>query len=232
MRHEVKHPKQHFGILQRRRLLQKNQAVDHRKIRCSKPRAPALHLPVQAPTTPPESPPAVASRCAARRAHGRSKCASSRRLKVPTRIRGSDALSRRRFVLRLPAQRVVVAPVAEVQKATRRHQKVKRGIQLLAHRSPQRTRVRPVMQLVHRRNQRQPVRHVAVAQSARALLLNSAPGDRASFHVCRAARASPRPAPAAAPSIRASPAWESLCRAVAGTNRDRPPDSGSREGKW
>ena len=76
-------------------------------------------------------------------------------------------LVRRRFVLRLPAQRVVIASVTEVQEASSRHQEIQRGVELLAHGSPQGTGVRPVLQLVHRRNQRQPAGHVAVAQPTR-----------------------------------------------------------------
>ena len=148
VRHEVKHPQQHFGILQGRRLLQKDESIHHRKIRGRQPRAPALHLPVQ-------------RRPRFRNFFQQLRYGALHGARVPEvnphpvgsreffRIRGSNSL-RRRFVLRLPAQRVVVAAMAEVQKAARRHQEIQRRFELLAHRSPQRTRIRPVVQLIHR----------------------------------------------------------------------------------
>ena len=230
MRQKVKHPQQHFWILQRRRLLQENQPIHHRKIRGSKPRPPALHLPVQCrprfrnllqqlhhgalhrARMPEINPHPVGSR----------KLAGFRR---------SNSLCRR-LVLRLPAQRVVVAPMPEVQKASRRHQKIQRRLQLLSHRSPQRTRIRPVMQLVHRRNQRQPGRHVAVAQPARSLL-------QIRLQVIQRHPIFPMPL---ARDLR-QPLQQGLgfphhqlrnrfVMQPPEQDRGRPRDSGSREGKW
>ena len=47
VRHEMKQPQQYFGILQRRRLLQKDESIHYGKIRRRKTRPPALHLPVE-----------------------------------------------------------------------------------------------------------------------------------------------------------------------------------------
>ena len=81
------------------------------------------------------------------------------------RIRRTNS-PRRRFILRFPAQRIVIAPMPEMQKTPRRHQKFQSRIQLLPHRLPQQTGVGPVAQLSHRRNQRQPASHVVIAQPA------------------------------------------------------------------
>ena len=59
--------------------------------------------------------------------------------------------------------------MAEVKKASRGHQEIEGGIELLANRRTQRTRLRPVMQLVHGGNQCKPVGDVAVAQPTRSL---------------------------------------------------------------
>src|SRR5258708_6415850 len=81
-------------------------------------------------------------------------------------IRSSD-LPLRRFILRLPAECIVVATVAEVQKTPRRHQELQRRIQFLSYRRTQRTGIRPIAQLAHGRDQRQPARHVVIAQPTR-----------------------------------------------------------------
>ena len=82
----------------------------------------------------------------------------------------SDSV-RRRVILRFPRQRVVVAVVPEMQETPHRHQKFQRRLKLLPDGHRQQIHFfRPIALQLHRRNQREPVRHVVVAQPARRIL--------------------------------------------------------------
>src|SRR6266550_5183145 len=79
-------------------------------------------------------------------------------------------LSSRGLILRFPDQQIVVASLSKMQEAAYRHQEVQRRIKLLARRKgQQRLGVRPVAQLVHRRDQRQPAGDVVVSQTSRSI---------------------------------------------------------------
>jgi len=70
-------------------------------------------------------------------------------------------------VLGFPCEHIVVAPVAEMEKTAYRHEEVQSWLELFVHlRRQQGTGFRPVAQFVHRRNQRQPARHVVIAEAA------------------------------------------------------------------
>ena len=75
------------------------------------------------------------------------------------------------LVLRHPCERIVVAPMAEVEKAAHGHQKIESGVESFAEpRRQQRLFVRPCALFLHRGNQRQPVSEIVIAQPARAIL--------------------------------------------------------------
>ena len=164
MRHEVKQAQQNFGILQSRGLLQKDQSVNDRKIRCGNPRAPTLYLAI-------ERRPGLGDLFEQLR-HGplhRAGVAEIDSHPVGSRKffgTGSADLSSSSGVLRFPTQRVVVASMTEMQEAAGRHQEVNSRLQLFANWGPQGACLRPVVELVHRGNQGQPVGDVAIAESA------------------------------------------------------------------
>jgi hypothetical protein len=130
MRHKMKQPQQHLRIPQRRRLLQKNQRRPRFRNLLLQLHYRALHR-----TGMPEVNPHPI------------RSGKFLRIRSPNLPRGG-------FVLGFPAERVIVTPVAEMQKTPRRHQEFQRSIQLLPHRRPQRTRVRPVAQFAHGGDQR------------------------------------------------------------------------------
>ena len=147
MGHEMEQTQQYFRILQGGRLLQKDETVDHRKISCSQPRTPALHLAIQ-------SRPCLWNlfeQLRDRTLHGAGMA------EIDTHPIGGGEFfavgcpdfSSSGFVLGLPAQRVVIAPLAEMQETARGHQEIERRFQLLSYRSAQRRGIGPVVQLVH-----------------------------------------------------------------------------------
>ena len=82
-------------------------------------------------------------------------------------IRGAD-FAGCGFVLGFPKKRVVVAPMPEVQEATRGHLEVQRGVERPPRRDrQQRLWIRPHAQFFHGRDQSQPVGDVVVAQTTR-----------------------------------------------------------------
>ena len=85
------------------------------------------------------------------------------RVRCPARLQANRI--RRRFILRLPVQRVVVAPMPEVQKTSRRRQKIKRRFRIsaraLEHSAPL---PRPFLGFLQVEQQRKPHRQVIVAQ--------------------------------------------------------------------
>ena len=166
----MKKPQQHFRIAQRARLLREISVHPPPKNRRSQSATASPGIAGTTTTRPREFPPAIACRRGARCARGQSRRASSRlRSRFPQSP--SADLSRRRFVLRLPGERVVVTPIAEVQKATHRHLEIERRVERPPRRNrQQRFAVRPHLQLFHRGNQRQPVGDVVVAQTAGPIL--------------------------------------------------------------
>src|ERR1700756_4252998 len=111
LRHEVKETEQHFRIAQRRRLLQKNHAIDHGKIRTRWARPPALKLSAQRRPS--------FGNFLEQLQRGALYGASMTEVN-PHPVGGGEVggigssnFARGGFILRLPAERVIVAPVAE-----------------------------------------------------------------------------------------------------------------------
>src|SRR5579863_9466075 len=86
------------------------------------------------------------------------------------RIRETDFVSGS-GVLRFPGQRIVVAPVAKMQKAARGHEGTQGCIELLLKGlGKDRIFARPDMVFFDGREKRQPVNDVVIAQSSRSVL--------------------------------------------------------------
>ena len=169
VRHEMKQPQQHLGILQRRRLLQKDETIHHGKIRRRKPRAPALHLPVErrpgfrnffqqlrdgalhGAGVAEINPHPVGRRRAPRNPQRRSRRAAA------------SSCASQLSVLSSRPWRKCRKQRADIRKSSAASSCLRTGAR-------KRTGVRPVVELVHRGNQRQPAGDVAVAQSAGRLL--------------------------------------------------------------
>ena len=78
--------------------------------------------------------------------------------------------SRRGLVLRLPVERVVVAPVAEMQKTSRRRQKIERRFRIAARALEDSAALpRPLLGFLQMKQNREPHREMIVAQSAGAI---------------------------------------------------------------
>ncbi len=167
-RHKPEHAQRQFRIAERFGTVQKNPAIHDREFGVRKPRPQILKLPVK------------------RRPRGgkflqqlgRDAMNQARMLKVdahPLRsgkdfaAADSDSLLGG-FILGVPGECIVVARMAEMQKAARRHQKIERVVErLLQRRRQERACFGPGTGFFDRGNQRQPTSQIVIAQAARAV---------------------------------------------------------------
>src|SRR6266481_8223304 len=75
--------------------------------------------------------------------------------------------ARRGFILGLPTESVIVTPMAKVEKAAHRSQKIARRLYLMLCRGRQQSVARPAPRLVHGCDQRQPVGDVEITHPSR-----------------------------------------------------------------
>src|ERR1700690_704379 len=125
--HEVKKAEELFRILGRSRLLEKDQAIDHRKIVAGNLSAPSLKLPVQGG-------PGGWDFLDQLRADAVDAAHMAEVDSHPVgglgnfHVGGADSVGGS-FFLRVPAERVVAAAMAKVQEAAYRHLEIERGIE-------------------------------------------------------------------------------------------------------